>query len=186
MADKAVLETELRSENDNEENETAPENHECPTDAARLSGSEYFHPKNLYESRINLQDPRDIVVAVDKTAKKQMYCVSKEWIDFEKGFLLLPKLRGANWHITDEEYCKIMKKLIIEATPIHTKSMQFCHPTSPKSAFQNVRIRGGARGGGKKSTLNRIITKTREVFITWKEYKIKVLLKDFCEYNMRR
>lgn len=142
---------------------------------AVMATDEMAANKITYTSYINGEKPNDLIVALDRVTTKNMYIVSSQWVDFDDGILSVPQFRGSRFSISSKQYEKIMRKTVIDAVPVGSKSIKI---NLISGKHRNVPNRRGSRWHLSPSKTQ------REVFISWKTYKIKALLKDFRKYNI--
>lgn len=101
--------------------------------------------------------------------------VSSQRFNFDDGVLNVSKFRGVQFSIINKQHGNIFRKTVIDAVPTGTKSVKIFFITSKRRSVTN------RRGGRLQLSTDK---KQREVYITWKSYKIKALLADFHKYSI--
>jgi len=130
--------------------------------------------------------PLEILTIADTTESMKLFCVNHSWASLRKGYVYNPSIHclGRKLLPNGEEECR--KRIIQEKVPVGTHEYTIRLPATMVASGPNkssIRTRGGrsaasCRRGTKENDADVCV----RVIITWKRYRIKAILKDYCEY----
>lgn len=143
----------------------------------RLKMLKPMRRKNTYHSAIDLTNPKYIIVVVGKRSKPHRYCVSNEWIDYQLGYVIVPKLYMHDYKLSETEEDACLAYLIENKIQVMISTLSI-----PSNLLQSAIVRKSPAGHFQPSTrggTKQRMFATRTLVLTWNVYPIHALMKDF-------
>ena len=154
-----------------------------------LAPSQYWVRKS-----VDLKNPKKLFVSSDTTASSQMLCHPKHWASLKKGVLFYPKCIKEIRVSTGKNSAPLSSDTLlryfvtqVEENYIGTESFEYHLDDHSKSmSNEQVKQQGGTSCPTAKCSIPALALKTipaeariKLVAVTWKQYRLKAVLKDF-------